>query len=269
MTSEQGVNLLNEHFGREVKVLLITEYGKTYSRLFYRSTGTSNERFESMFSNTLVPFYGMNNDKDETLIKATMKRGTRNFFRWQLELLTYLYDKTDSKMLGNMRTLLDNYFNTPGELLVSIIDNEGFWKNNENISPLLKLYLEKYDSSSKEIEHYDIDKVTNDLDNIKFNLIEDNDNMRVIWSKSFQLVGKKEHEERVIEKLTQRSKTKKLTQRSKTKTITKKSNRTPNKSNKSNKSKKGGKNKKRRSISKIVKHNRISKRKINTRKRNK
>tara|TARA_A100001011_G_C13979067_1_gene702519 strand:+ start:155 stop:382 length:228 start_codon:yes stop_codon:yes gene_type:complete len=66
--------LLEKHYGRsDIKVFEITENDNTYSRLFYRSTGSGNKKFKKLFTDTLVPFYGMKTDKNNTIIKAIMK----------------------------------------------------------------------------------------------------------------------------------------------------------------------------------------------------
>ena len=96
--------LLEQHYGRpDIKVFEIKENNNTYSRLFYRSTGSGNIKFNNMFTDTLVPFYGMETDKDNTIIKAIMKReklyNKRNLFKWQLDLINYLRNDVDSTIL--------------------------------------------------------------------------------------------------------------------------------------------------------------------------
>ena len=245
---------LKQHFGREVKVYQIEEYGKTYSRLFYRSTGTGNERFKGIYAGTLVPFYGMIDDGNKTLIKAIMIRdkvhNDRKIFTWQVDLLQYLSEKTDSAMLGDMQTLLDKYFNTPGEILISIKDRNGFWKNNTNIADeIIKFFQQnEYEINEKnnEIEDFDITKNdTNELHNIE----NDKKKLRKNWHDSIHIVLQKEQEERINEKIALRKNKAKSKAKSKAKKGGNKTKRKAKKSGKKTKRKKnntakGKKNKK-------------------------
>lgn len=239
---------LKQHFGREVKVYEIEEYGKTYSRLFYRSTGTGNERFKGIYAGTLVPFYGMIDDGNKTLIKAIMIRdkvhNDRKNFTWQVDLLQYLSEKTDSAMLGDMQTLLDKYFNTPREILISIKDRNGFWKNNTNIADeIIKFFQQnEYEINEKnnEIEDFDINNDTNELHNIE----NDKKKLSKNWHDSIHIVVQKEQEERINEKIAARknkakskakkggNKTKRKAKKSGKKTKRKKNNTAKGKKNK-------------------------------------
>tara|TARA_B100000768_G_C11156127_1_gene322464 strand:+ start:3 stop:746 length:744 start_codon:yes stop_codon:yes gene_type:complete len=193
------MSTLQEHFGREVKVYEIVEYGKTYPRLFYRSTGTSNEKFNGKFTETLFPFYGMEKDKNKTLIKAIMIRDNvykkQNIFTWQVVLLQYLSKKTDSVILGDMQTLLENYFNTPGEIRISISDGNGFWKNNINIGNEIINFFKQ-----NEYEIQDFDIINNDTYKL-YNIENDKSILKNNWLKSIQIVVQKEQEERINEKI--------------------------------------------------------------------
>tara|TARA_B100000902_G_C27319831_1_gene923633 strand:- start:5039 stop:5776 length:738 start_codon:yes stop_codon:yes gene_type:complete len=198
------MSTLQKHFGREVKVYEIEEYGKTYFRLFYHSTGTGNEKFKGKFSNTLLPFYGMIDDEDKTLIKAIMIRNKvhklHKMFRWQLDLLEYLSEKTDSLILSDMQILLDNYFNTPGEIIISIIDGKGFWENNINIADEIIGFFQKNEyeiHEIREIQDFDINNDTNELHNIE----NDKSILRKNWSESINIVAQKQQEERLNEKI--------------------------------------------------------------------
>lgn len=239
---------LKQHFGREVKVYEIEEYGKTYSRLFYRSTGTGNERFKGIYAGTLVPFYGMIDDGNKTLIKAIMIRdevhNDRKIFTWQVDLLQYLSEKTDSAMLGDMQTLLDKYFNTPGEIVISIRDGKGFWENNTNIADeIIKFFQQnEYEINEKnnEIEDFDINNDTNELHNIE----NDKKKLSKNWHDSIHIVVQKEQEERINEKIAARknkakskakkggNKTKRKAKKSGKKTKRKKNNTAKGKKNK-------------------------------------
>ena len=239
---------LKQHFGREVKVYELEEYGKTYSRLFYRSTGTGNERFKGIYAGTLVPFYGMIDDGNKTLRKAIMIRdevhNDRKIFTWQVDLLQYLSEKTDSAMLGDMQTLLDKYFNTPGEILISIKDRNGFWKNNTNIADeIIKFFQQnEYEINEKnnEIEDFDINNDTNELHNIE----NDKKKLSKNWHDSIHIVVQKEQEERINEKIAARknkakskakkggNKTKRKAKKSGKKTKRKKNNTAKGKKNK-------------------------------------
>jgi hypothetical protein len=136
---------LNANFGRDISQFVITENKTTYPRLFYRSTGKGNGRFDKHFVGALVPFYGVKDDG--TLIKAVMKREGRNtLFEWQKDLLKILKSdntiETDSFVA--FTTFLDNYINTPGELYVSstaepalfrfaqVPISEYFWEKESN-----------------------------------------------------------------------------------------------------------------------------------------
>ncbi len=192
------MSTLQQHFGREVKVYEIQEYDKTYFRLFYYSTGTGNERFKSKFTNTLVPFYAMMDDEDQTLIKAIIIRNNvhkpRTLFRWQVDVLEHLSDKTDSDILRDTLKLIDNYFNTPGEIIISIKDRNGFWKNNTNIADEILEFFQKYEFSNKEIKDFDINIDTNELHNIDKSILKNN------WRESNVIVQEKEHKDRIDEK---------------------------------------------------------------------
>ena len=61
-----SLNSLETYYGRpDIKVLEITQdKDSSYKRLFYRSTGSGNEKFMNIFSDTLVPFY--HHIEDET-----------------------------------------------------------------------------------------------------------------------------------------------------------------------------------------------------------
>ena len=155
-TPKTNTGNLNAKFGRDISQFVITENKTTYPRLFYRSTGTGNGRFDKLFVGALVPFYGVKDDG--TLIKAVMKREGRNtLFEWQKELLEILKSdntiKTD--IFDAFTTFLDNYINTPGELYVSstaepaifrfaqVPISEYFWEKESN-APLrhsIALYL--------------------------------------------------------------------------------------------------------------------------------
>ena len=237
LITNASMSTLTQHFGREVKVYEIKEYGKTYFRLFYRSTGTGNENFGGKFADTLVPFYSMMDDENKTLIKAIMIRNkvhdNHKLFTWQVDLLQYLSEKTDSLVLGDVQTLLDNYFNTPSEILISINDRDGFWKNNTNIAEEIIIFFEQNEyeiDEINEIQDFDINNDTNELHNIE----NDKKKLRTNWHESFQIVAQKEQEERLNERL---NKTVKGIKRRKTNTGGKKMKR---------KTKKGGKKMKRR-----------------------
>ena len=221
---------LKQHFGREVKVYEIEEYGKTYSRLFYRSTGTGNEKFKGIYAGTLVPFYGMIDDGNKTLIKAIMIRdkvhNDRKIFTWQVDLLQYLSEKTDSAMLGDMQTLLDKYFNTPGEILISIKDRNGFWKNNTNIANEIIKFFKQNEYEINEIQDFDINNDTNELHNIE----NDKKKLRKNWNESIHIVVQKEQEERINEKIASRKNKAKSKAKSKAKKGGKKTKRKDNKS---------------------------------------
>lgn len=168
---------LTEHFGRKgIKVFEIVEENlielTTFSekplsnyKLFYPSTGSGNSKFSNKFSNTLVPFYGMEGDKDETLIKAIMLRrevyDKRTLFKWQVDLLNNVKDHVEAELLDDFHLLLDNYFNTPGEMLVSIEHNEGFWKDNEILRENILNLLKSYDITYTDITE-NIEKITED-----------------------------------------------------------------------------------------------------------
>ena len=238
------MSTLQEHFGREVKVYEIAEYGKTYPRLFYRSTGTSNEKFNGKFTETLFPFYGMENDENKTLIKAIMIRDNvykkQNIFTWQVVLLQYLSKKTDSVILGDMQTLLENYFNTPGEIRISISDGNGFWKNNINIGNEI---INFFNQNEYEIQDFDI--INNDTYKL-YNIENDKSILKKNWLKSIQIVVQKEQEERINEKIAAiKNKAKGVNKTKKGGNKTKKGgNKTKSKTKKSEKTKKSVKSKK-------------------------
>ena len=238
------MSTLQEHFGREVKVYEIVEYGKTYPRLFYRSTGTSNEKFNGKFTETLFPFYGMENDENKTLIKAIMIRDNvykkQNIFTWQVVLLQYLSKKTDSVILGDMQTLLENYFNTPGEIRISISDGNGFWKNNINIGNEI---INFFNQNEYEIQDFDI--INNDTYKL-YNIENDKSILKKNWLKSIQIVVQKEQEERINEKIAAiKNKAKGVNKTKKGGNKTKKGgNKTKSKTKKSEKTKKSVKSKK-------------------------
>mgnify|MGYP001428133744 CR=1 FL=1 len=195
-------SLLEQHYGRpDIKVFQITENDNTYSRLFYRSTGSGNNKFKNLFTDTLVPFYGMKTDKDNTIIKAIMKRedtykAKRTLFKWQLDLLNHLKKDVNSDELNNLQTLLDNYFNTPGEILISINDNKGFWKNNKDIINKIKNFLDNYKIIFENItENYDLGDDTNTL------YVINDTNMRKNWLQTLQIIEEKRQEERLAERL--------------------------------------------------------------------
>ena len=194
-------SLLEQHYGRpDIKVFQITENDNIYSRLFYRSTGSGNNKFKKLFADTLVPFYGMKSDKDNTIIKAIMKReetyNKRTLFKWQLDLLIHLKDDVNSDVLYNLQTLLDNYFNTPGEILISINDNKGFWKNNKDIIEKIIDFLDNYKIIFENItENYDLGDDTKNL------YVVDDTNMGKIWLQTLQIIENKRQEERIAEKL--------------------------------------------------------------------
>ena len=75
----------------------------------------------------------------------------------QVDLLNNVKDHVEAELLDDFHLLLDNYFNTPGEMLVSIEHNEGFWKDNEtlreNILNLLKSYDITYTDITENIEN--------------------------------------------------------------------------------------------------------------------
>lgn len=202
-------SLLEQHYGRpDVKVFEIKENNNTYLRLFYRSTGSGNIKFNNMFTDTLVPFYGMETDKDNTIIKAIMKReklyNKRNLFKWQLDLINYLRNDVDSTILKNIQTLLDNYFNTPGELIISIKDNEGFWVNNKNIIIKIKNFLNDYKITFKNItEKYDLN------DDIDILYVTDDKNMAKNWLETIKIIEEKKQEEIIAEKIKSRNTTSK------------------------------------------------------------
>ena len=194
-------SLLEQHYERpDINVFEITENDNTYSRLFYRSTGSGNPKFKYLFADTLVPFYGMKTDKDNTIIKAIMKReesyNKRTLFKWQLDLLIHLKDDVNSDVLYNLQTLLDNYFNTPGEILISINDNKGFWKNNKDIIEKIIDFLDNYKIIFENItENYDLGDDTKNL------YVVDDTNMGKIWLQTLQIIENKRQEERIAEKL--------------------------------------------------------------------
>lgn len=114
---------LDEIYGRDVSVFQISEKGTSYIRPFYRTTGTGNGRFEHIFVGALVPFYGK--DEKNTIRKAIMVRNGRNtLFEWQKDLLEYLkkIDTIEMTVFEAFTTFLDNYINTPGELMVSFAE---------------------------------------------------------------------------------------------------------------------------------------------------
>jgi len=216
---------LRTRYGREVKVYKIKEYGKTYFGLFYRSTGTGNPKFEDKFVDTLVPFYCMEKDKT-TITKAILIRdevyGKRTFFKWQLELLQYLSTKTNSVMLRDILTLLDNYFNTSGEILISINDGKGFWARNTNItSEIIKFFKEKKIESNgvevledvKKLNIYEKELKTNwtqsaqilvqqeQYESYKQKLKSYKQKLKSYWTQSAQILVKQEQEERLAEKI--------------------------------------------------------------------
>lgn len=203
---------LGTRYGREVKVYeIIQEYGKNYFGLFYRSTGTGNPQFKEKFADTLVPFYGMEKDTI-TMTKAILIRnevyGERTFFTWQLELLQYLSTKTDSVMLRDILTLLDNYFNTSGEILISINDGKGFWARNTNItSEIIKFFKEKkIESNGVEVPEdaklniYEKDLKTNWTQSAEI-LVQQEQSLKKNWKKSAQILIKQEQEERLAQKI--------------------------------------------------------------------
>ena len=201
---------LGTRYGREVKVYeIIQEYGKNYFGLFYRSTGTGNPQFKGKFADTLVPFYGMEKDT-KTITKAVLIRnevyGELTFFTWQLELLQYLSTKTDSVMLRDILTLLDNYFNTSGEILISINDGKGFWARNTNItSEIIKFFKEKkIESNGVEVPEdaklkYEKDLKTNWTQSAEI-LVKQEQSLKKNWKKSAQILVKQEQEERLAQK---------------------------------------------------------------------
>lgn len=203
---------LGTRYGREVKVYeIIQEYGKNYFGLFYRSTGTGNPQFKEKFADTLVPFYGMEKDTI-TMTKAILIRnevyGERTFFTWQLELLQYLSTKTDSVMLRDILTLLDNYFNTSGEILISINDGKGFWARNTNITcEIIKFFKEKkIESNGVEVPEdaklniYEKDLKTNWTQSAEI-LVQQEQSLKKNWKKSAQILVKQEQEERLAQKI--------------------------------------------------------------------
>ena len=204
-------SLLEQHYGRpDIKVFEIKENSNTYSRLFYRSTGSGNIKFNNMFAKTLVPFYGMETDKDNTIIKAIMKRenlyNKRNLFKWQLDLIIYLRNDVDvdSTILKNIQTLLDNYFNTPGELIISIKDNKGFWANNKNIIIKIKNFLNDYKITFKNItEKYDLN------DDIDILYAYDDKYMTKNWLETIKIIEEKKQDEIIAKKIKSRNTTSK------------------------------------------------------------
>ena len=114
---------LDEIYGRDVSVFQISENDTSYIRPFYRTTGTGNGRFEHIFVGALVPFYGK--DDKNTIRKAIMVRNGRNtLFEWQKDILEYLkkIDTIEITVFEAFTTFLDNYINTPGELMVSFAE---------------------------------------------------------------------------------------------------------------------------------------------------
>lgn len=144
-----------------------------------------------------------------------------------------------------MQTLLDKYFNTPGEILISIKDRNGFWKNNTNIADeIIKFFQQnEYEINEKnnEIEDFDITKNdTNELHNIE----NDKKKLRKNWHDSIHIVLQKEQEKRINEKIALRknkakskakkggNKTKRKAKKSGKKTKRKKNNTAKGKKNK-------------------------------------
>jgi hypothetical protein len=256
---------LTEHFGRKgIKVFEIVEENvielTTFSekplsnyKLFYPSTGSGNSKFSNKFSNTLVPFYGMEGDKDETLIKAIMLRrevyDKRTLFKWQVDLLNNVKDHVEAELLDDFHLLLDNYFNTPGEMLVSIEHNEGFWKDNEtlreNILNLLKSYDITYTDITENIENITEKHILSSLllfgkdeeqgfyhsedDKLIGNL--NKKELRKNWLDTVKIIEKKRKDEAIEKKLSNKK--------------------NKNKKNKNKKNKKGGKSKKYKRVKKV------------------
>ena len=164
----------------------------------------------------------------------------RKIFTWQVDLLQYLSEKTDSAMLGDMQTLLDKYFNTPREILISIKDRNGFWKNNTNIADEIIKFFQQNEYEINEIKDFDINNDTNELHNIE----NDKKKLSKNWHDSIHIVVQKEQEERINEKIAARknkakskakkggNKTKRKAKKSGKKTKRKKNNTAKGKKNK-------------------------------------
>ena len=133
---------LNTAFGRDVSLYEIQENDTTYPRLFYRTTGTGNGRFESVFVGALVPFYGTR--EDGTLVKAIMKRNGRNtLFEWQKELLEHLKDDItiETTIFDAFTLFLDNYINTPGELFISFTGEASVFRSVPSSPSLISTFF--------------------------------------------------------------------------------------------------------------------------------
>jgi len=170
-----SLNSLETYYGRpDIKVLEITQdKDSSYKRLFYRSTGSGNEKFKNIFSDTLVPFYHhIEDETDKPIVKAVMKRNEikkTSLFKWQSDLLEFLHSKNVTlNLLKNTFDILYYYFNTPGELYVSIKDNKGFWENNQLITNEIEEFLKPFNINYKYHNNKDIREI---VDNIEDYLI--------------------------------------------------------------------------------------------------
>ena len=110
-------------------------------------------------------------------------------------------------MLRDILTLLDNYFNTSGEILISINDGKGFWARNTNItSEIIKFFKEKkIESNGVEVPEdaklkYEKDLKTNWTQSAEI-LVKQEQSLKKNWKKSVQILIKQEQEERLAQKI--------------------------------------------------------------------
>lgn len=111
-------------------------------------------------------------------------------------------------MLRDILTLLDNYFNTSGEILISINDGKGFWARNTNItSEIIKFFKEKkIESNGVEVPEdaklniYEKDLKTNWTQSAEI-LVQQEQSLKKNWKKSAQILVKQEQEERLAQKI--------------------------------------------------------------------
>jgi hypothetical protein len=177
------INKLEEYFDRPGILILEIRYpiglgqAMEFKQAFYRSTGTANPMFEGIFTNTLIPFYGMKKKglivKAMTLKEDFKKRGhlyKYGVHSWFIELTQFMIDKFKIKKniidlkkqqihidtlniilemfkIRGLFELLHTYFITIEELYLSIaysIDGD-YWSRHPKITEFILEFIRNKD----------------------------------------------------------------------------------------------------------------------------